>query len=71
MRYRPMASSACDSNGGMQAEGERDGANGVVGVGFEISNYAWGLHTVEFYAAGTASGAPVVVKPSRRRSCFR
>ena len=38
----------------MQAEAERDGASGVVGVGFEISNYAWGLHTVEFYAAGTA-----------------
>jgi uncharacterized protein YbjQ (UPF0145 family) len=38
----------------MQAEAERDGASGVVGVGFEISNYAWGHHTVEFYAAGTA-----------------
>jgi uncharacterized protein YbjQ (UPF0145 family) len=38
----------------LQAEAERDGANGVVGVGFEISNYAWGHHTVEFYAAGTA-----------------
>jgi uncharacterized protein YbjQ (UPF0145 family) len=38
----------------MQAEAERDGANGVTGVSFEISNYAWGYHTVEFYAAGTA-----------------
>ena len=41
----------------MQAEAERDGANGVVGVGFEISNYAWGMHTVEFYAAGTRGTA--------------
>lgn len=38
----------------MQAEAERDGADGVVGVGFQVSNYAWGMHTVEFYAAGTA-----------------
>jgi len=38
----------------MQAEAERDGAAGVVGVYFQISNYAWGAHTVEFYAAGTA-----------------
>src|ERR1700737_3285807 len=38
----------------MQAEAERDGANGVVGVQFAISNYAWGHHTVEFYVAGTA-----------------
>ncbi|MDT5014980.1 MAG: hypothetical protein QOD39_1140 [Mycobacterium sp.] len=38
----------------MQAEAERDGANGVVGVGFSVANYAWGLHTVEFYVAGTA-----------------
>lgn len=38
----------------MQAEAERDGANGIVGVSFSISNYAWGHHTVEFYVAGTA-----------------
>jgi uncharacterized protein YbjQ (UPF0145 family) len=38
----------------MQAEAERDGGNGVVGVQFAISNYAWGHHTVEFYVAGTA-----------------
>src|SRR4051794_6352634 len=38
----------------MQAEAQRDGANGVVGVNLAISNYTWGLHTVEFYAAGTA-----------------
>ncbi|MDT5145952.1 MAG: hypothetical protein QOC58_597 [Mycobacterium sp.] len=38
----------------MQSEAERDGGTGVVGVHFVISNYAWGHHTVEFYAAGTA-----------------
>jgi uncharacterized protein YbjQ (UPF0145 family) len=38
----------------MEAEAERDGANGVVGVDFAISNYAWGYHTVEFFVAGTA-----------------
>jgi uncharacterized protein YbjQ (UPF0145 family) len=38
----------------MEAEAERDGANGVVGVKLALSNYVWGLHTVEFYAAGTA-----------------
>jgi len=26
----------------------------VVGVHFQIENYAWGYHTVEFYAAGTS-----------------
>ncbi|TSD99326.1 heavy metal-binding domain-containing protein [Skermania sp. ID1734] len=40
--------------GRMQAEAERDGANGVTGVSFELQNYVWGFHTVEFYAAGTA-----------------
>lgn len=38
----------------MQAEAERDGASGVVGVHFQLDNYAWGAHTIEFYAAGTA-----------------
>ncbi|MBV9515415.1 MAG: heavy metal-binding domain-containing protein, partial [Mycobacteriaceae bacterium] len=38
----------------MQSEAERDGGTGIVGVHFAISNYAWGHHTVEFYAAGTA-----------------
>jgi uncharacterized protein YbjQ (UPF0145 family) len=38
----------------MQAEAERDGADGVIGVSFDISNYAWGFHTVEFYVSGTA-----------------
>ena len=51
----------------MQGEAERDGASGVVGVHFSIQNYAWGLHTVEFYAAGTAvrhSGTPETISPS-------
>ena len=50
----------------MQGEAERDGANGVVGVHFNIQNYAWGYHTVEFYAAGTAvrrSGTPETITP--------
>jgi uncharacterized protein YbjQ (UPF0145 family) len=38
----------------MQAEAERDGADGVTGVSFDVSNYAWGFHTVEFYVSGTA-----------------
>ena len=38
----------------MQTEAERDGGTGIVGVHFAISNYAWGHHTVEFYAGGTA-----------------
>jgi uncharacterized protein YbjQ (UPF0145 family) len=51
----------------MQSEAERDGANGVVGVHFAIHNYAWGYHTVEFYAAGTAvrrSGSAETIVPS-------
>jgi uncharacterized protein YbjQ (UPF0145 family) len=38
----------------MQAEAERDGAHGVVGVSLETSEFVWGPHTMEFYAAGTA-----------------
>jgi uncharacterized protein YbjQ (UPF0145 family) len=38
----------------LQAEAERDGAEGVVGVRFNVHNYVWGLHTLEFYADGTA-----------------
>jgi uncharacterized protein YbjQ (UPF0145 family) len=38
----------------MQAEAERDGASGVVGVRFAVSNYVWGIHTLEFYVDGTA-----------------
>lgn len=51
----------------MQSEAERDGASGVVGVHFAIQNYAWGFHTVEFYAAGTAvrrSGTAETISPS-------
>ncbi|MFE3191447.1 heavy metal-binding domain-containing protein [Nocardia sp. NPDC059240] len=49
----------------MQAEAERDGGTGVTGVSFDISNYAWGYHTVEFYASGTAirrigDGDPII-----------
>ena len=39
----------------------------VVGVHFAIQNYAWGYHTVEFYAAGTAvrrSGTAETISPS-------
>jgi uncharacterized protein YbjQ (UPF0145 family) len=38
----------------LQAEAERDGASGVVGVSFTVQNYVWGPHTLEFYAEGTA-----------------
>ena len=51
----------------MQSEAERDGATGIVGVHFNIHNYAWGFHTVEFYAAGTAvrrSGTAETIVPS-------
>jgi uncharacterized protein YbjQ (UPF0145 family) len=51
----------------MQSEAERDGANGIVGVHFSIHNYAWGIQTVEFYAAGTAvrhSGTAETIVPS-------
>ena len=38
----------------MQAEAERDGATGVVGVKFTASEWVWGAHTMEFYTSGTA-----------------
>ena len=38
----------------VQAEAGLDGAAGVVGVKFDIESYAWGDHSVEFFAAGTA-----------------
>jgi len=50
----------------MQAEAERDSAIGVTGVAFQIHNYAWGHHTVEFYAAGTAvrrTGSAETISP--------
>lgn len=34
---------------------------------FAISNYAWGMHTVEFYVAGTAvrrNGTPDAITPT-------
>jgi uncharacterized protein YbjQ (UPF0145 family) len=37
----------------MQAEGERDGATGIVGVHVLESNQVWGEHGVEFFAMGT------------------
>jgi uncharacterized protein YbjQ (UPF0145 family) len=51
----------------MQAEAERDGAEGVVGVRFNVHNYVWGIHTLEFYADGTAIrpwGESYTIKPS-------
>ena len=54
----------------MQAEAERDGAEGVVGVHFRIENYVWGAHTVEFYTAGTAvrpTGHTETITPNSSR----
>lgn len=51
----------------MQAEAERDGAKGVVGVYTAVDNYCWGYHTLEFYAAGTAvrqTGSGQAIEPS-------
>ena len=42
-------------------------ADGVVGVHFAVSNYAWGHHTVEFYVGGTAvrrTGSGETIAPS-------
>jgi uncharacterized protein YbjQ (UPF0145 family) len=49
----------------MQAEAERDGATGVVGVRFSVDNYIWGSHTLEFYADGTAVRKHAEVEPIR------
>ncbi len=38
----------------LQVEGERDGAQGVVGVTATPSEWVWGRHTLEFYVSGTA-----------------
>jgi len=38
----------------MQAEAEALNAEGVTGVRFAVSNYVWGMHTMEFYCDGTA-----------------
>jgi uncharacterized protein YbjQ (UPF0145 family) len=38
----------------LQAEAERDGATGVVGVSVVTSEWLWGGHTWEFYVSGTS-----------------
>ncbi|HEX3425655.1 MAG TPA: heavy metal-binding domain-containing protein [Acidimicrobiales bacterium] len=38
----------------MQAEAERDGASGIVGVRVIEQNHAWGDHAIEFLAIGTS-----------------
>lgn len=38
----------------MQAEAERDQADGVVGVQIEEKNHVWGHHAIEFFSIGTA-----------------
>ena len=38
----------------LQAEAERDGASGVVGVSVNTSEWVWGGHTLEFYVSGTS-----------------
>ena len=38
----------------MQAEAERDGATGVVGVRVTEENFIWGEHAIEFLALGTS-----------------
>jgi uncharacterized protein YbjQ (UPF0145 family) len=38
----------------MQAEAERDGAIGVVGVRVNEENFIWGEHAIEFLALGTS-----------------
>jgi uncharacterized protein YbjQ (UPF0145 family) len=51
----------------MSAEAARDGAEGVVGVRFNVHNYVWGIHTLEFYVDGTAirpMGEAATITPS-------
>ena len=38
----------------MQAEAERDGATGIVGVRVDENNHVWGEHAIEFLAIGTS-----------------
>jgi uncharacterized protein YbjQ (UPF0145 family) len=38
----------------MQAEAERDGASGIVGVRVTENNHVWGEHAIEFLALGTS-----------------
>jgi len=48
----------------MQAEAERAGATGVVGVRLQKDNHVWGEHAVEFLAVGTGVRTfPVETEP--------
>lgn len=38
----------------MQAEGEREQAEGIVGVRLEERSHGWGSHVIEYFAVGTA-----------------
>ncbi len=38
----------------MQAEAERDGAEGIVGAQVKENNHGWGSHVIEYFAVGTA-----------------
>jgi uncharacterized protein YbjQ (UPF0145 family) len=40
--------------GRMQAEAERDGGSGVVGVRLTHASHVWGEHAIEFFAIGTS-----------------
>jgi uncharacterized protein YbjQ (UPF0145 family) len=48
----------------MQAEAQRDGAEGIVGVRIEEKNHVWGDHAIEFFSIGTA------IKPSGRHAAI-
>lgn len=49
--------------GRMQAEGERDGGTGIVGVRLIEASHVWGEHAIEFLAMGTAVRALDVGAP--------
>jgi uncharacterized protein YbjQ (UPF0145 family) len=38
----------------MQAEADRDGAEGIVGVRVQQDTFIWGEHAIEFLALGTS-----------------
>jgi uncharacterized protein YbjQ (UPF0145 family) len=38
----------------MQAEAEREQAEGIVGARVEETSYGWGSHVIEYFAVGTA-----------------
>lgn len=52
----------------MQAEAEREQAEGIVGARVEETSYGWGSHVIEYFAVGTAvrpvSEEHVVPEPS-------